>query len=74
MARALREMGLDIAVTPREYVAESLVEALGEQARDNAFCWREPRWRGTSSPTPWLAGAQQSSWLKPTGQSFPRNL
>ncbi len=32
-AQALREMGLEIALTPREYVAESLVEALGDQAR-----------------------------------------
>ncbi|MGA8531904.1 MAG: uroporphyrinogen-III synthase [Acidobacteriaceae bacterium] len=32
-ARALREMGLEIAVTPREYVAESLVETLGDQVR-----------------------------------------
>lgn len=31
-AQALREMGLEIAVTPREYVAESLVEFLGDQA------------------------------------------
>ncbi len=30
-ARALEEMGLRIAVTPGEYVAESLVEALGDQ-------------------------------------------
>jgi uroporphyrinogen-III synthase len=32
-ARALREMGLEVAVTPAEYVAESLVEALGDQVR-----------------------------------------
>jgi uroporphyrinogen-III synthase len=32
-AQALREMDLEIAVTPREYVAESLVEALGERVR-----------------------------------------
>jgi uroporphyrinogen-III synthase len=32
-AQALREMGLEIAVTPREYVAESLIEALGDQVR-----------------------------------------
>ncbi|HEX3987363.1 MAG TPA: uroporphyrinogen-III synthase [Acidobacteriaceae bacterium] len=32
-AQALRAMGLEIAVTPREYVAESLVEALGDQVR-----------------------------------------
>jgi len=32
-AQALREMGLQVAVTPREYVAESLVEALGERTR-----------------------------------------
>ncbi|MGA7520893.1 MAG: uroporphyrinogen-III synthase [Acidobacteriaceae bacterium] len=32
-ARELREMGLEIAVTPREYVAESLMEALGNQVR-----------------------------------------
>jgi uroporphyrinogen-III synthase len=31
-AQALREMGLKIAVMPREYVAESLLEALGDQA------------------------------------------
>ncbi len=30
-ARALEELGLRIAVTPAEYVAESLVEALGDQ-------------------------------------------
>jgi uroporphyrinogen-III synthase len=29
----LRELGLTVAVTPAEYVAESLVEALGEQVR-----------------------------------------
>lgn len=33
-ARALGEMGLSVAVTPREYVAESLVEALGERTRE----------------------------------------
>ncbi|HEY1809330.1 MAG TPA: uroporphyrinogen-III synthase, partial [Acidobacteriaceae bacterium] len=32
-AQALRGIGLEITVTPREYVAESLVEALGEQVR-----------------------------------------
>jgi uroporphyrinogen-III synthase len=32
-AQALRDVGLAIAVTPREYVAESLVEALGKQVR-----------------------------------------
>ena len=32
-AQALTEMGLAVAVTPREYVAESLVEALGERTR-----------------------------------------
>jgi uroporphyrinogen-III synthase len=32
-ARALGEMGLEIAVTPREYVAESLVEALGDKVQ-----------------------------------------
>ena len=32
-AQALREIGFEIAVTPREYVAESLLEALGEQIR-----------------------------------------
>ncbi len=31
--RALREMGLTVAVTPEEYVAESLVEALGDHVR-----------------------------------------
>jgi uroporphyrinogen-III synthase len=30
--RALEKLGLKVAVTPQEYVAESLVEALGEQA------------------------------------------
>jgi uroporphyrinogen-III synthase len=30
-AEALRETGLPVAVTPREYVAESLLEALGER-------------------------------------------
>jgi uroporphyrinogen-III synthase len=30
-AQALRDLGLAIAVTPREYVAESLLEALGER-------------------------------------------
>ncbi len=30
-ARALAELGLTVAVTPKEYVAESLVEALGDQ-------------------------------------------
>ena len=30
---ALREMGLEVAVTPAEYVAESLVEALGDRVR-----------------------------------------
>jgi len=32
-ARALREMSLEVAVTPREYVAESLVETLRDQVR-----------------------------------------
>lgn len=32
-ARALRELGLEPAVTPPEYVAESLVTALGDRAR-----------------------------------------
>lgn len=32
-ARALEELGLRVAVTPEEYVAESLVEALGERTR-----------------------------------------
>ncbi|MGC2300482.1 MAG: uroporphyrinogen-III synthase [Acidobacteriaceae bacterium] len=32
-ARALVDLGLVVAVTPAEYVAESLVEALGEQVR-----------------------------------------
>jgi uroporphyrinogen-III synthase len=32
-ARALRDSGLSVAVTPPEYVAESLVEALGDQVR-----------------------------------------
>lgn len=32
-ARALRELGLEPAVTPPEYVAESLVEALGDRVR-----------------------------------------
>ena len=32
-ARALEEMGLRVAVTPPEYVAESLVEALGDRVR-----------------------------------------
>ncbi len=32
-AQTLRDEGLDVAVTPREYVAESLVEALGERTR-----------------------------------------
>lgn len=32
-AQALCAMGLEIALTPREYVAESLVGALGEQVR-----------------------------------------
>jgi uroporphyrinogen-III synthase len=32
-ARALRELGLEPAITPPEYMAESLVEALGEQTR-----------------------------------------
>ena len=31
--RALAEMGLQVAVTPAEYVAESLVETLGERVR-----------------------------------------
>lgn len=32
-ARAMREIGLTVSITPREYVAESLVDALGEQIR-----------------------------------------
>ena len=32
-AQALREMGLEIAVTPQEYVAESLIDAVGERVR-----------------------------------------
>jgi uroporphyrinogen-III synthase len=32
-ARALSELGLEVAFTPAEYVAESLVEALGERVR-----------------------------------------
>lgn len=32
-ARALRELGVEVAVTPAEYVAEALVEALSEQVR-----------------------------------------
>jgi uroporphyrinogen-III synthase len=32
-AQALRDIGLTVAVTPREYVAESLLEALGERTR-----------------------------------------
>jgi len=32
-AQALRDAGLTVAVTPREYVAESLLEALGERTR-----------------------------------------
>jgi len=32
-AQALREMGVEVAVTPAEYVAESLVEALGDRVR-----------------------------------------
>jgi uroporphyrinogen-III synthase len=32
-AQALRDAGLAVAVTPREYVAESLLEALGERTR-----------------------------------------
>lgn len=32
-ARSLREIGLEIALTPAEYVAESLVVALGDQVR-----------------------------------------
>jgi uroporphyrinogen-III synthase len=32
-ARALEDLGLAVAVTPAEYVAESLVEALGDQVR-----------------------------------------
>ena len=32
-AHALTEIGLTVAVTPKEYVAESLVEALGERVR-----------------------------------------
>ncbi len=32
-AQVLREIGLEVAVTPREYVAESLLEALGDHVR-----------------------------------------
>lgn len=32
-ARSLEDWGLRVAVTPKEYVAESLLEALGDQAR-----------------------------------------
>jgi uroporphyrinogen-III synthase len=32
-ARALEDLGLTVAVTPAEYVAESLVESLGDQVR-----------------------------------------
>ncbi|MGB7136175.1 MAG: uroporphyrinogen-III synthase [Acidobacteriaceae bacterium] len=32
-ARAIAELGLTVAVTPKEYVAESLVEALGDRVR-----------------------------------------
>jgi uroporphyrinogen-III synthase len=32
-ARALEEWGLGVAVTPKEYIAESLLEALGDKAR-----------------------------------------
>lgn len=32
-AQALRGLGLEVAVTPREYVAESLVEALGDRVQ-----------------------------------------
>lgn len=32
-AQALRDAGLPVAVTPREYVAESLLEALGDRTR-----------------------------------------
>lgn len=32
-AQALRDMGLEVAVTPAEYVAESLVDVLGDQVR-----------------------------------------
>ena len=32
-AQALREIGLEVAVTPREYVAESLMDALGDQVQ-----------------------------------------
>jgi uroporphyrinogen-III synthase len=32
-AQAMREIGLTVSITPREYVAESLVDALGEQIR-----------------------------------------
>jgi uroporphyrinogen-III synthase len=32
-AQALRDTGLPVAVTPREYVAESLLEALGDRAK-----------------------------------------
>ena len=33
-AHALQEAGLSVTLTPREYVAESLIEAIGDQARN----------------------------------------
>ena len=33
-ARALKEAGLSVTVMPREYVAESLIESIGDQARN----------------------------------------
>ena len=45
-ARAVGELGLQVAVTPEEYVAESLVEALGDGLRGSECCWCGRRWRG----------------------------
>jgi len=33
-ARALQEIGLSVTVTPKEYVAESLISSIGDQARN----------------------------------------
>ncbi len=33
-ARAMQEAGLSVTVTPKEYVAESLIESIGDQARN----------------------------------------
>jgi len=33
-AQALQEAGLSVAVTPKEYVAESLIDSIGDQARN----------------------------------------